>query len=358
MNLQNLKLKASTLCAGGTLLVLGGFMTVNLAGCGGGGGSSLTTAPTPRSQGVTFRILQQDSSASRGGTVTLTGNGQTQTANADSTGVATFSNVTAGTYTATFTAFDNAGAALPATTRPVIITSAGAQSYTLVQGDTGGGAFTITGRVVANPDDGDLSTANCDAQSQPITASVLISVRDLNAINGTPIIAQAVRPLQADSTDANLRGRYTISLPFRPRSFRVEVSPDGTNGAPFAGISATTTFVPTVTTVSSVDVCTNLTGRAPAPAVTPIPTATATQFGGGGFPTPIGTSTPIGGGGGGQATSTPIPTNTSVSTPTPVATNTAIPGSQFTAVPSTTFTPIPNQTSTIPLGTIVPNSGA
>ena len=358
MNLQNLKLKASTLCAGGTLLVLGGFMTVNLAGCGGGGGSSLTTAPTPRAQGVTFRILQQDSSASRGGTVTLTGNGQTQTANADSTGVAIFSNLTAGTYTATFTAFDNAGVALSPTTRPVIVTNTGAQSYTLVQGDSGGGAFTVTGRVVANPDDGDLSTANCDAQSQPITASVLISVRDLNATNGTPVIAQVVRSLQSDGTDANLRGRYTISLPFRPRSFRVEVSPDGTNGAPFAGISATTTFVPTVTTVSSVDVCTNLTGRAPAPAVTPIPTATATPFGGG-FPFPNGTPTitPVGGGGnGGQATSTPIPTNTSIATPTPVATNTPIPGSQFTAVPGTTATPIPNTTTSVPFGTIVPGT--
>ena len=102
MNLQSLKLKASTLCAGGTLLVFGGFLTVNLAGCGGGGGGGLTTVPTPRPVGATFRIIQQDGTPSQGGSVTLTGNGQTYNGTADNTGVAVIPGVAPGNYTVTF----------------------------------------------------------------------------------------------------------------------------------------------------------------------------------------------------------------------------------------------------------------
>ena len=257
MNLQNLKIKASTLCAGGTLLVFGGFLTVNLAGCGGGGGG-LTTIPTPSPVGATFFLVQQDSSPSNGGTLTLTGNGQTFNGTADSSGKVVLSGVTPGTYTATFIANSSAGA-LPSTSRTIVVTKSGAQNFVLVQGDTGNGAFTLSGTVFQNSNNGDFT--NCTSNSAPITADLLISVRDLNDTTGAPIIAQIVRPVQDANASLALRGRYTISLPTNPRSFRVEVGPATNNGVIYAGISATTTFTQGVTSLTNVNVCANTNGK-------------------------------------------------------------------------------------------------
>ena len=265
MNLQSLKLKASTLCAGGTLLVFGGFLTVNLAGCGGGGGS-LATVPTPVPVGATFRIVQQDSTPSRGGNITLTGNGQTYTASADNNGVATINNLPPGTYSVTYTAFNGAGQAQPATTRTLTITRTGAQNYVLVQGDTGNGQFTLTGVIFQNNNDGkttDSNISDCDVNSTRITAPVLISVRDLNDTTGNPIIAQIVRPEQSSTGPANTRGGYSISIPTRPRSFRVEVGPADNNGVIYAGLSATTTFTEGNTSLANVNVCANTDGIIP-----------------------------------------------------------------------------------------------
>ena len=324
MNLQNLKLKASTLCAGGTLLVFGGFLTVNLAGCGGGGGG-LTTIPTPAPVGATFRIVQQDSTPSKGGKLTLTGNGKTFTGTADNNGVVVLSNVSPGTYTATFTAFAASGTALPSTTRQVTITKSGAQSFMLVQGDTGNGKFTLTGTVLANPNNSD--NTNCTSRSTPITAAVLITVRDLNDTIGAPIVAQIVRPEQDSTVASTLKGRYTISLPTNPRSFRVEVSPADNNGAGFAGISATTTFTRGATSLDNVNICTNTNGRIPVPFS---PTATPTV-------------TPTGDG------VIPVTTNTPTSTPT----GTPDPNATPTRTPGPTRTPSPTATPTVPAATPV-----
>ena len=273
MNLQSLKLKASTLCAGGTLLVFGGFLTVNLAGCGGGGGNGITTVPTPRPVGANFRIVQQDgTSPSKGGTVTLTGNGQTYTGTADNNGVVNLGNVPPGNYSVTFTATDNANQTLPATTRQLSITNSGAQNFVLVQGDTGKGAFTLSGTIFLNSPDGSPDS-NCNASSTPYIGDALISVRDLNDTSGAPIIAQVVRPLQ-NSTASNLQGRYTISIPTRPRSFRVEVTPASNQGTRIAGIGATTTFTQGNTSLDNVNVCANQNGVIPVPKRTPLPTNT------------------------------------------------------------------------------------
>ena len=330
MNLKNLKLKASTLCAGGTLLVFGGFLTVNLAGCGGGGGGGLTTIPTPRPVGATFRIVQQDGTPSKGGTLTLTGNGKTFTGTADNSGVVVLSNVSPGTYTATYTAFTSGGTALPSTTRQITITKTGAQSFMLVQGDTGNGQFTLTGTVLQNPNNSD--NTNCTSSSTPITAAVLITVRDLNDTIGAPIIAQIVRPAQDATVASTLRGRYTVSLPTRPRSFRVEVSPADTNGVGFAGISATTTFTQGTTTLDNVNVCTNTNGKIPVPFN---PTATPTITPAGGTVIPGATNTPQP-----TATATVDPNATATNTPGP--TSTALPTS--TASPTATITPTPSFT--------------
>ena len=332
MNLQTLKLKASTLCAGGTLLVFGGFLTVNLAGCGGGGGGGLTTIPTPSPIGATFRIVQQDTTPSRGGSLTLTGNGQTFNGTADNNGVVTLNNVTPGTYTATFTTNSSNGTALPSTTRQLVITRTGAQNFVLVQGDTGQGAFTLTGTIFENPNSGEFT--NCGPTSAPVTANVLISVRDLNDTTGAPIIAQIVRPTQDSNAPIALRGRYTISLPTNPRSFRVEVGPADNNGAAFAGISATTTFTEGTTSLANVNVCANRNGQIPVP-FSPTATPTATPIGGFFFPTVAPTT--------GTTTTgtTTVGTTTAGTTPspadTPFATSTPNPNN-----PTPSFTVIPN----------------
>ena len=276
MNLQSLKLKASTLCAGGTLLVFGGFLTVNLAGCGGGGGGGLTTAPTPVSVGATFRIILPDGSASRGGTVTLTGNGQTLSGTAGNDGIVTIPGATPGTYSASFTAFDGSGAALATTTRQIVVTKAGAQNFVLVQGDTGNGIYNLTGTIFINP--GNASNSNCTATSQPYTGAALISVRDLSDTSGSPIVAQITRPLQNSGT--TVPGQYTISIPVLPAqgTFRVEVSPAGNQGAPIAGISPTTTFISGTNALTGVNVCANLNGMIPVPLKTPTPTPTQGGF--------------------------------------------------------------------------------
>ena len=331
MNLQNLKLKASTLCAGGTLLVFGGFLTVNLAGCGGGGGGGLTTIPTPSPVGATFRIVQQDSTPSRGGTLTLTGNGQTFQGTADSNGVLVLQGVAPGTYNATFTAFNAAGTALPSTSRSLTITRVGTQNFVLVQGDTGNGQFSLTGTIFQNPNNGQFT--GCDANSTPITANVLISVRDLNDTTGAPIIAQIVRPVQDGNVSIGLRGRYTISLPTNPRSFRVEVGPADNNGVRYAGLSSTTTFTQGTTTLANVNVCANNNGVIPVPfSPTPTPTInTAT-------PLPVVTSTPNTTAGG-----TTTGTTTGGTTPTtPAATGTPVPAATATtAAPTPSFTVAP-----------------
>ena len=336
-----LNLKASTLCASGALLVLGGFMTVNLAGCGGGGGGGLTQA-TPRPVGATFRIVQQDGSVSRGGALTLTRDSFTTTVSADAAGVATVPSLAPGTYAATFTAFDNSGNPLPSTTRSIVIASSGSQSYMLVQGDSGNGQFVITGRVLlnatgSNDDDNNPATGNCNAQSVPVTSAVLISVRDLNSTDGTPIVAQAVRAAQASGGPSSQRGTYTVSLPFRPRlplTFRVEVSALPGGSVPFAGISATTTFVTNTTTTTGVDVCTNINGVIPVPAVTATPIVTNTPFQ---FITP----TPF-------ASATPNATVTPGATATPGASATATSAAQATATAqaNATATAGPNATAT------------
>ncbi len=334
MNLQNLKLKASTLCAGGTLLVFGGFLTVNLAGCGGGGGGGLTTIPTPSPVGATFRLVQQDSSPSRGGTLTLTGGGKTFQGTADNSGVVVLGNVTPGTYNATFSSFTSNGIALPSTSRRLVVTRTGVQNFVLVQGDTGNGAFTITGTILQNSGaNGGGNFTNCGINSTPITAPLLISVRDLNDTTGAPIIAQVVRPEPDNNTPAALKGRYTISLPTNPRSFRVEVTPSDNNGVLYAGISATTTFTQGTTTLTNVDVCANKNGRIPVPFS---PTATPTVTPTGRF-APVGTSTP---------TATATTNNPNMTPTTPRATNTPLPTStpSATNTPSNTpsFTPVPN----------------
>ncbi|RYX82121.1 hypothetical protein EON83_21140 [bacterium] len=347
MTTKRLPFKASTLCASGTLLVLGGFLALNLAGCGGGGGGigqptpipGTTATPVPAS--IQFLLQLTDGITATGGNVTLTSaSGRSYTATANTQGLASIRNVVPGTYTLVFNVKQPNGTLVP-TTRSITIsspTSSGVQTFTIRQGDTGtSNPFTITGRILLNPagvndPDGNSNTPDCATVVTPITDAVIITVRDLNAVNGTPIIAQVVRPAQSADTVGTQRGLYSISIPYQPRSFQVEVR--NSNDAPFAGLSALTSFPTTVTTVANVDVCTNNSNTPPTPGVTATPTstpfATATTVG---TPSATATNTPVANP---TATPTVAPTNTPQPTATPQPTNT----------PVATNTPNPNQTPT------------
>ncbi|BCM92396.1 hypothetical protein IAD21_04275 [Abditibacteriota bacterium] len=355
MTTKRLPFQASTLCAGGTLLVLGSFLALNLAGCGGSSNGPVNPTPsttaTPIPAALQFLLQLLDGSTATGGTVTLTAaSGRTYTANANSQGLASLRNVVPGLYTLVFKV-KQANGTLVSTTRSITITSptsSGVQSFTLRQGDTGNSnPFTITGRILLNPagtndPDGNSNTANCPSVIVPITDAVIVTVRDLNATNGTPIIAQITRAAQPASTPGTQRGVYTITIPYQPTAFQVSVT--NSNDAPFAGLSASTSFPKTVNTVNNVDVCTNASTTAPQPSVTTAPSATpfatATTVG---TPSATATPTPVQNP---TATTVPPPTSTPVPTATPVPTNTPIPGS----TPFATNTPSGTPTNT-PTGT-------
>jgi len=311
------KMKASTLCAGSALLVLGGFMSINLAGCGGGGGGGGLGSPTatPSAQAVTFTLQRQDGGLSNAGTVTLSGPASF-TGTASSAGVVSFASVPPGTYTVTFVVNSATGVALPSTTTTLTVTRASGQNFLLLQGQSGNvGAFSVTGTVRLNPvvDDPDSNsgTSNCSGTSTPVTGAFLVSAVDLDTTLGQPIIAQVKRDLQPSSTETGLKGRYVIRLPYKPRTFRITIGKVDDSGAVFSGRSATTTFAGS-DNVTAVDICVNQDGTIPGPVVTasPIPSGTFV------LPTTIATPTAV-------PTITATPT-TAPTTTSPTATNTPV----------------------------------
>ena len=337
MFLKVSKIKASTLCASSALLVLGGFMSINLAGCGGGGGGNTgfgNPTATPAAQTITFRLQLQNGSTSNGGTVTLTPAAGTNSgvlkATANSSGVATIGSVPPGTYTVSFTVADSTGKTLSTTSTTATITRASNQTFLLLQDQGTGtsGSFAVSGTIRLNP--GATATpaptatatarptatavgtpaataratataigtatptataldpksiSNCTSSSQPVTDSLLVEVIDLDTSKGRPIIAQLRR-----SASITGRGAYTIFLPYKPSAFQIRVGQFDVSGAQFAGLSAASNFNGVVTvngvqTVRPLDVCVNLRGVAPQ---FPRATATATVSS-----TPNATGTPI-----------------------------------------------------------------
>ena len=333
MTFKKNKFKASTLCAGGTLMVLGGFMSINLAGCGGGGGNGGgIIRATPVAISTTFRLIDIDNNPVSGGTVRLTRlstNRALPAATSNGSGDVVIPNVTPGRYNVSYTINGTT------TTREITITGDASQVYLLVEGDNGQGDFRISGTLFLNPpgddDDADPSNdtaiARCSTDPVPLTADITIVVRDQNS----GAILATLRRLE------NTTGFYSISLATRPQSFRVEVrqaSGDSGNfdGATFAGNSSLATFPPNATQINGLDICANEGNIAPRPGggVTPVPTAFATAT-----PRPGQTVFP---------TTAPRPTATLPGpTPTavPGATATAVPGATATVSPFATFTPVP-----------------
>ena len=277
-------LKTSSLCAGVSLLVLGGFMAVNLAGCGGGGGGIGTTSPTPSTVTASFRPLLADGSSAPGGTVTLTAGGKT-VSQSISGGLADFAGLAPGFYAVNVSITNAAGNAV---LDSIFITSyevkSGVSSYVL---QNTSGTLKVTGKMFLNPNSSDLanrSIAACDTRQVPLTAAVRISIRQLSTSAGNTIISQTVRPLQGAGTPAADLGKYSINVPSLPRpyTFQVEVSQADSSGAIFAGVRGPVTFVTEASEVPNVDVCANdnavVPGPRPTPTLTePTPTPTGTR---------------------------------------------------------------------------------
>lgn len=346
MFLKVSKIKASTLCASSALLVLGGFMSINLAGCGGGGGNSGgsfgSPTATPGIQGITFLLQLQNGQLSNGGTLTLTPaagtNSPVLNGTASSAGIVSFPAVQPGTYTATFVLKSASGTTFSTTNTTIVVTRDSNQRFLLLQDQGVGTAsnFAVSGTVRRNPGAtatptatstptatptprptstvgpipvntpvlsptdiptaiptntpvpfrtpfDPLSVSNCSISSTPVTEPVLIEVIDLDSSKGQPTIAQLLR-----TGENSNGGTYTIFLPYRPSAFQVRVGRFDVNNLRFAGLSAVSNFngatvVNGVSTVRNLDVCVNI-GAAPQFArITPIPTATATLA-----PTPFG----------------------------------------------------------------------
>ncbi len=303
-------------CASLASLALAGCVVANVAGCGGGGGGSVVL-PTPQLATATILLL---TAQGRGinGTVTLNGVTKTTTNNR-----AVFTNLRPGSYALVFTA---AGV----TTRTnIAVSSQLAQTFVVVPGQSNvsSNGIRISGRTVLNTP-ADSLTASCNANSQPVTAAVVLQVRALNLI-ARPIVASVVRPANAD-------GRFVIfSIP-SAGTYRVEARSLDATAAPFAGTSASFT-VNAGQTQANLDICTNQSLTAPGGTPPPPP---GTPTAGPGTGTPSGSGTPSG-------TSTPNATLTANpnATLTPIVIGTATPtGTQPASAP--TSTPNPNATPT------------
>jgi len=348
--------RASALFATGSLLLLGTFLSLNLAGCGGGSGLgsvSPTGTQAPASTTLSFQLQLPDGTNASGGSVSLTspGSAATQTYTANSSGRVNVRNLKPGLYTLVFTTIDANGVRV-STTRslsiPAVTTSkAQLQFITLMQGvtgssdqtDIGSNPFTVTGTVFLNPLDpsGNISPQSmCSARFEPLTDQIYVSVYDLNATNGVTQIAQAVRPAQDPNSSATGLGSFTVHIPYRPRAFTVVVS--GASDAPFAGVSSQATFTPDATTISGISICANQSNMAPtfAGTLTPTPTVTATATGTG---TATATGTAI-------ATVTITPTATATGTATATATGTATATATGTATGTATATATGTATAT------------
>lgn len=275
-----IKFKTSTLCAGVSFLVLGSFMAVNLAGCGGGGGGGLgggTATPVTINATITPRL--SNGSAAPAGTVTLTRSGVTLS-QAITGGAAVFSGLSAGLYDVSVTITDSSGGVLENFFISGYQIRSDATSYTIQQSD---GSLKVSGKIYLNPNSGDetsRSIAACTTDSSPVTAQVRVSVRDLNSALGNPIISQVVRAVQDPDLATAEKGKYSVSVPYRPTSFQVEVSQAYAENAVFSGRRGPATFTPGATEIANVDVCANDNDVVPGPAPTPtlpVPTPTVTR---------------------------------------------------------------------------------
>ena len=324
-------------CAFYAMVAVAGFITLNVAGCGGGGNSLI---PLFRPVNITIQLRDNAGNVTNG---TGTVRGGVFTANfTTNLGAATVSSIPPGTYTVTVTA----GGITSNTT--MVIGADNGQSFVIVPGLPASGTL-VTGRIFLNR--GDPLNGNCanPNDDQGVTAKVLIRAR---RISDNLIIASFIREQQAFNVPTDQRGKFVFPLP--AGAFRIEVrqAPPTSateSTAPITGNSPIFNLPAT----SSLVICANegstAPGGTPTPTATTTPLPTSTPLGG---PTP--TNTPVGGP---TATPTTVPVATNMPTPRPTATNTpGGPPPNPTFTPAPTFTPTPSTTSTPTVGPPPPPS--
>ena len=239
------------------------FASVNLAGCGGGSGGGPLGGGTPVAKKVTVTFQLFDESGDRtDGTVTLGEGAMGRTQQSVSSGT-TFTEVPAGTYTVIFTSSSGV------TTRGTIVVANDAtQSFKLQSGSTTvpPRGLTISGRVLLNT--GNAGVNNCGSTNTPITARVVVRVRETNSPD-RPIVASTEKPNQTSgSISQNQRGAYEINGLPGPGTYEVEVvsaSPTAADPNPgtFTGRSAIVTIT-TQSEITGLNVCANP-GSSPPP---------------------------------------------------------------------------------------------
>lgn len=225
------------------------FAAVQLAGCGGGGGGSSQSSTVT----ATFRLVDENGVASTG-LVTLLQNGSVVISQQSTNNQVVF-NIKPGTYDVVFQING-------VTTRvTIVVADQGGQTFLLTSGiDTAPNlGITVSGTIRLNPTTGNV--ALCNDNSAPVTARVIVRVRDANG--DQPIVSSTEKPKQtSNNIPANQRGTYIIGQVPGPGTYFVEVvSARGTTADPtpgqFTGRGPIFTITQGQSSVPGVNVCVN-----------------------------------------------------------------------------------------------------
>jgi hypothetical protein len=227
---------------------------VSLSGCGGGGGGGSIRQVTLQPVTVTFQV--QDANGNfADGSVTL-GEGTESRTQQTLNQRTTFNEVTPGTYPVVFT--------VNGVTTEGTVTVAGdaTQTFLLQSGrnNVPNQGITVSGKILVNT--GDRNTNNCTAGSAPVTARVVLRVRDVNEPD-QPIVASSEKPRQdGANVPQNQKGTFQIGGIPGPGTYIVEVvsaTASGSDPSPpkFTGRSATFTIAEGQTTIAGLTICAN-----------------------------------------------------------------------------------------------------
>lgn len=234
---------------------------VTVSGCGGGGGGS-SLNPVGQQQPVTVIFQLQDANGNfADGSVTL-GEGDTSRTQQSLNQRVSFTEVAPGTYNVVFTVNG-------VTTQGSVTVARDATQTFLLQSGTSNipnQGITVSGIIRLNT--GDANTNNCTAASAPVTARVVIRVRDVNQAD-EPIVTSGEKPRQDNANvPVAQRGRYQIGGLPGPGTYVLEVVSAGAtasdpNPSKFTGRSAAFTVSEGQTSIPGLNICSNASESAP-----------------------------------------------------------------------------------------------
>lgn len=306
-------------CAVYALLAVVGFVTLNVAGCGGGGGTPLPNGT------VNVTLTFRDQTGNRINATGTLVNGAFTVNFTSAGGDAVLSNIRPGTYSISGTANGTPFA------QEITIGTDQGQNIQIIPGVPSTGTL-VTGRMFLNR--GDPTTGRCTnpGADTALTARVLIRAR--NRSTGL-IVASFIREQQPSNTPDDQKGIFVVLLPAGAYTLEVRQAPPISStqaSAPFTGNSG----IFNVPATTNVTICVNEGTSAPNGTPTPTPSAvpTATLS-----PGPTNTPDP-------NATATPTPVPTATNTPRPTNTPTPTPGG-----PPPPPTPVPTPIGGFPTPT-------